>query len=404
MFPKNFLWGAATSSHQVEGGNTNNDWFLWEQEKKTQEPSGSAAGHYELFDSDFELAKELGHNAHRFSIEWSRVEPAEGVFDESAIEHYREVIASLRKRSIEPIVTLHHFTNPIWFYEQGGWLKERSVFLFSRYVEKIVSALGKDVCYWITINEPMVYIYHGFLAGLWPPGSRSLSQAWRVTKNLVKAHRGAYQVIHNIYRKNQWSSPQIGLAQSLIVFKVCPQSNNFFCHLGVFLRHRLYNLYFLCKAAAFEDFIGVNYYRRDFISNHKHLPYGILGGKCNQVHGHAGHLNTLFWDSCPEGLFEVLCWLKRFKKPILITENGTCEQDDEFRRRFIEEHLKQLDRALAAGLVITGYLYWSLVDNFEWQHGFKPRFGILEVDYKNMKRTPRPSAYRLRDIIRSGRV
>ena len=152
------------------------------------------------------------------------------------------------------------------------------------------------------------------------------------------------------------------------------------------------------------DFIGVNYYAREFISNHKHLPYGLLGGKCNQVHGHVGHLNTLFWDSCPEGLFEVLCWLKKFKKPILITENGTCEDDDEMRWKFIADHLRQLDKALKAEIPVIGYLYWSLLDNYEWHHGFRHCFGLIGVDYKTFKRTVRSSALRFKEVITFGRI
>lgn len=404
MFPQNFLWGAATSSHQVEGGNTNNDWYYWEKEGKTKELSGGTAGHFALFENDFSLAQELGHNAHRFSIEWSRIEPHEGEFSEEALSHYHEVIRSLREKKIEPIMTLHHFTNPKWFCDQGGWLNDRAVFWFSRYAEKIARALGQEVIYWITINEPNVFAYHGYLIGLWPPGIRSLHKTWKVMQNLVKAHRSAYHRIHEIYKERKWQTPQVSIAQNFVVFKVCPQSNNIFCHLGVFLRHHLYNLCFLREIKPEMDFIGVNYYSREIISNHKFLPYGLLGGKCNQVHGHVGHLNTLFWDSCPAGLFEVLCWLKRFQRPLLITENGTCEEDDRFRWQFIEEHLTHLQKAIDAGAPVIGYLYWSLIDNFEWHHGFKPRFGIIEVDYKSMKRIPRESAYHFRDVIRSGKI
>ena len=403
-FPETFLWGAATSSHQVEGANTNNDWWFWEKEGKTKDPSGQATRHYELFDQDFQLARDLNHNAHRFSIEWSRVEPEEDIFDEAAIKHYCEVIQSLRQKSIEPIVTLHHFTNPKWFFDQGGWLNTRAPFWFTRYTEKIVSSLGRDIRYWTTINEPMVFAYQSYLHGIWPPGQRSVKHTWQVIQNLIKAHKSASLKIHDIYQKNDWTPAMVSIAKNLLLFKVCPNSNNFFCRFNVFLRHRFFNLYFLEKIKSFMDFIGVNYYMREYISLDPAVSLDFLGGKCNIVHGHVGHVNTLSWDSCPEGLFEVLCWLKKFKKPILITENGTCEEDDELRWQFIDGHLKALKKAIDTGIPVIGYLYWSLLDNFEWHHGYGPRFGIIEVDYKTFKRTPRPSALHLSKIFSTNRI
>lgn len=400
IFPKKFLWGAATSSHQVEGNNTNNDWWLWERQGRTQDPSGKAANHYELFEQDFQLARDLTHNAHRFSIEWSRVEPQEGVFSNAAIEHYRAVIRSLRQKDIEPIVTLHHFTNPQWFSQQQGWLNHRSGFWFARYCARVMEALGRDVQYWITINEPMVLVYHAYLIGLWPPGKKSFLKMWQAANRLMNAHKAAYRTIRGIYRQHQWPVPKISIAQNLRPFKPCPRFKNIFVDVSIFIRHRLFNWYFLHKIRNHVDFIGVNYYDREYVSNETSLGCGLWGGRCNHAHGHAGHVNMLGWDSWPEGLFEVLSWLKGFRKPILITENGTCEEDDNFRRQFIEEHLKELQRALNAGVPVIGYLYWSLLDNFEWHHGFGPRFGLVEVDYTTFKRTVRPSALRFRDMIK----
>ena len=399
MYSKDFLWGAATSSHQVEGSNTNNDWWLWEQQGKVPEPSCEATRHYELFDHDFQLAKELHHNAHRFSIEWSRIEPTQNRFDDAAIEHYRQMIRSLKTRSIEPVVTLHHFTNPLWFHHEGGWLNNRSSIWFSRYAQRVVEALGQDVHYWVTINEPMVLVFYSYLTGVWPPGRKSVIQAWKAVQNLIRAHRAVYYKIHEIYAGHRWERPEVGLAKNLRPFHVCPQSQNFFCRLGVFLRHRLYNLYFLEKTKSMIDFIGANYYEREYVSNDRSSSFGLLGNNCNQAHHHSSHCNQMGWDYYPEGFFEVLCWLKKYRKPVLVTENGTCEEEDEFRWRFIDEHLKQMGKAIKAGVPVIGYLYWSLLDNFEWHHGFDPRFGLIEVDYSTFQRTVRPSAFRLRDII-----
>ena len=404
MFPERFLWGAATSSHQVEGRNTNNDWWLWEKQGRTKEPSGEAVRHFELFDEDFRLAAALHHNAHRFSIEWSRIEPQEGVFDDQAIHHYREVVQSLRRKSLEPIVTLHHFTNPLWFYEKGGWLHKEAPGWFARYAAKMAEELGKDVVYWITVNEPLVLVYHSYLTGLWPPGKKSAAQSWQVTRNLIQAHKAAYQVIHEVYRRNSWPAIKVSIAKNLRPFQVCPKTNNWMCRLSVYLRHRLFNLYFLEKIREQMDFIGANYYEREIVSNDKALAYGPFGGKCNTAHGHDDHVNILGWGSSPEGLYESLLWLKKYGKPVLIAENGTCEEDDTYRLQFIKTHLEQLERAIGGGVPVIGYLYWSLLDNFEWHHGFGPRFGLIEVDYSNFKRTPRPSARQFGEICKNNRL
>ncbi|OGX08024.1 MAG: hypothetical protein A2Z88_07775 [Omnitrophica WOR_2 bacterium GWA2_47_8] len=397
-FPKNFLWGAVTSSHQVEGNNINNDWWAWEQAGKTKERSQEAARHFELYKNDLQSAKELNHNAHRFSIEWSRIEPKEGKFDEKAVAHYRDVILSLREKNIEPVVTLHHFTNPKWVYERGGWLNPKISFWFSRYAVLMAEALGKDVQYWITINEPMVFAYQSYFLGIWPPGQKSIKNAWKVVHHLIKAHRIAYREIHKVYQNKQWPLPKVSIAKNVMVFRACPKTDNAFCRLGVFLRHQLFNLYFLKKIKPCLDFIGVNFYARDFISNDKKLNAPLLGMRCNESHGHVERVNALAWDCCPECLFEVLCWLKGFQKDILITENGTCDDDDRLRFDYVDRHLKEIQRAIEIGIPIIGYLYWSLLDNFEWHHGFGPRFGLIEVNYKDFSRRPRKSAVLLSKI------
>ena len=257
MFPKDFLWGAAASSHQVEGGNVHNDWWQWEEAGRlpSSERSGQAIRHYELFDQDFILAQKLSHNAHRFSLEWSRVEPREGAFDEHAIRHYHQVIDSLVSKNITPIVTLHHFTNPLWFAQKGGWLNPKAVESFARYTRKVIDAYKNKVRYWITINEPAVLAYYGYLLGKWPPGESSLSLALNVLRNCGAAHRRAYQVIHA-----RREDAAVGIAHNLRPFKVCPRTPNLFCALNVLARHYLFNRYFLERVKKESDFIGVNYY------------------------------------------------------------------------------------------------------------------------------------------------
>ncbi|MDO8435615.1 MAG: family 1 glycosylhydrolase, partial [bacterium] len=215
-FPKGFLWGTATSSHQVEGNTTNNDWWAQALAGKTPLP-GTGPDHYHRFTEDFDNASRLNQNAHRLSIEWSRIEPREGEFDEQEIQHYRDVIKALRERGLEPFVTLHHFTNPQWFAEAGGWESHRAVRWFSRYVQHVVEALGDDVRFWITINEPMVLAVQGYFFGVWPPNKRSWRTMIRVIVRLSRAHRKAYRIIHRIARKKRWSA-QVGIAHNVSSF------------------------------------------------------------------------------------------------------------------------------------------------------------------------------------------
>ncbi|MBU1871859.1 MAG: family 1 glycosylhydrolase, partial [Candidatus Omnitrophica bacterium] len=173
LFPKNFLWGAATSAYQVEGGNINNDWYFWGNEKKTPARCAKAVDSYNRFEEDFDLAGQLGHNAQRISLEWSRIEPQENQFNQEEIEHYRKVLLSLKARGIKAVLTLHHFTNPLWFAKKGGWQNKKACDYFLRYVEKIVGALCENVKFWVTINEPMVYIHLSYIKGIWPPQEKS---------------------------------------------------------------------------------------------------------------------------------------------------------------------------------------------------------------------------------------
>ncbi len=404
MFPKDFLWGAATSSHQVEGENTQNDWWRWEVQGKTRESSGQACRHYEFFDQDFQFAQELHHNAHRFSLEWSRIEPQEGHFSQEEIQHYQDVLKSLLKYHLTPVVTLHHFTNPLWFFEQGGWLNDKSHFLFGRYVEKVVQALGQDVPYWITINEPEVFTYYGYLLGRWPPGLRSFPQAYRVMFNLLKAHREAYVKIHDIYRMHHWPKPAVSLAKNLMVFKPCPSSRNPLRFLNIFVRNRLFNDFFLEKSLGYLDFIGVNYYARDYVCFNLSQGLGLFGERCNEIHQHGSDRNALGWDSYPEGIYEVLHRIKKFNLPVIITENGTCHGSDDKRWQYVRDHLAYLQKAIDEGIHVMGYLYWSLLDNFEWHLGFGPRFGLIEVDYQTYHRRIRESARRLSEIYKNNRL
>ncbi len=393
-FPSGFLWGAATSAHQVEGDNRNNDW--WEAEQRQAVPFASLAAcrHYELFARDFTLARELGHTAHRFSLEWSRIEPNRGSFCAEALRHYRRVAESLRGAALEPIVTLHHFTNPVWFMREGGWERRDAVAAYLRYVGAAVEELGDTVRYWVTINEPMIYLYFSYLRGDWPPQKRSPVLAWRVLRNQLQAHCQAYRLIHQLYRRKGWPQPQVSFAHNVRVFE--PGAPNQASRAACWVRDWLFNRFFLEGAlrARTLDYIGINYYSRDLVAAKGWLPRNLFFDVCPPQQSRAPR-NSLGWDIYPDGLLQLLEWLRGYRKDILILENGICTDDDAQRWEFIREHLRRIHAAIGRGVRVRGYLYWSLLDNFEWDKGFLPRFGLIAVDYRTFERTVRPSAREL---------
>jgi len=389
-FPPGFLWGAATSAHQVEGGNFNDwtewekknaerlakkargYWQKWQQEKFPEmfEPanyiSGRAADHYHLYEKDFDIAKSLSHNAHRFSIEWSRLEPAEGKFNQKEIEHYRQVLLALKDRGIEPFVSLYHWTLPIWFTKKGGWLNKNSPYYFNRFVKIVGENLFNQVKFWITLNEPMVYASASYFKGAWPPQKKNIFKYFKVLSSLVKAHQLAYRSLRLIDL-----GCQVGIAKNYIYFKNNP------------LAGYLWNSYFLNKIKEGQDFIGLNYYFYFQFLKKRNLP-----------------VSDINWQIYPQGVYSILKKLKKYQKPIYITENGLADKKDEQRAKFIKDHLYWIHKAIEEGVDVRGYLHWSLLDNFEWDKGFWPRFGLVEVDYKTLERKIRPSAYQYAKICK----
>jgi beta-glucosidase len=419
-FPAGFLWGSATSAHQVEGDNRHSDWWAWEQAGRVKEPSGLACDHYRRFAQDFDLAAALGHNAHRFSVEWSRIEPAEGQWDDAALAHYVEVVRALRARHLEPIVTLHHFTNPQWLLAQGGWTNPIVVERFARYARTVAGALGEAVRYWIPINEPMVYVRMHYIQGLGPPGARDLKQGLRVAEHLIRAHAAAYHVLHDARRTDQ-APPHVGTAHHIPAFRPCrrwwpPDRWATRVTDGLFNRAMLEALtagrwsvpgvgaWRLPDAQATLDFLGVNFYGRQFI----HWAPGIgrwPAETCDPGHHReVTERTSLGWDVSPEAFGEVLVDYQRMGLPIFVTENGTYMTDDAQRWRFILRHVQAMARAVQRGARVIGYLYWSLLDNFEWAEGFGPRFGLVEVDYATQRRTVRESGRRYAELCRANRV
>lgn len=372
-FPRGFLWGSATSAYQVEGGNENSDWESLDKLGINSDlpKAGRACDHYRRFEEDFDLAKSLSQNAHRLSIEWARIEPEKGKFDEKEVEHYREVLQALRRRKIKPLVTLHHFTNPLWIADQGGWENPGTIGHFESYVRYVVTQLADFCDFWITVNEPWVYLSEGYLYRRWPPEKRNPSAAYKVGKNMLQAHQAAYRLIHEIQGGTRRHPPMVGIAYSM-------------GHLRSPWEAKL-NLAFLSersflKWAAVQDFIGINYYR-----SVTPAVFGAFG--LEEL-----PRTDVGWEIYPEGLYRVLVELKDRNLPIYITENGIADAKDGMRANFIVDHLVSVWRALQEGVNVRGYFYWSLLDNFEWARGFGPRFGLVEVDYETMARAIRPSA------------
>ncbi|NPV86745.1 MAG: glycoside hydrolase family 1 protein [Anaerolineae bacterium] len=403
-FPKGFLWGTATASHQVEGGNNNNNWAIWEDT-----PGKIIGGHRsgracdwwcgKRWKEDFDRAAETGQNTHRLSIEWSRVQPAADRWDEDAINYYREIVRGMTERKLMPMVTLHHFTDPIWFYEQGGWEMEDAPGLYARYVEKVVEALKEYVSVWVTINEPNVYTLNGYVEGAFPPGKKDVGAAFGVYCNLVRAHAQAYRIIHKIqpqarvgfahhYRSvlpaRSWS-PFDRLAAKLVFESI----NVAFP--GALLDGRVRLLGKQCRvpeAIGTQDFFGLNYYTRTLVAfvldakqffQRSFFPPGVEVSP------------TGFLANVPEGFYEAMRWATRFNVPILITENGVEDNDDRLRPSYLVEHVHQVWRALNNNFQIKGYYHWSLVDNFEWERGWTQRFGLWGLNPESQSRLRRPS-------------
>lgn len=424
LFPQGFLWGAATSSHQIEGNNCLNDWWEWEASGKTADPSGIACDSYRRYEEDFRLASQMNHTAHRFSIEWSRVEPEEGKWSLQELEHYKKIIKDLKSRGIEPVVTLHHFTNPKWFSEDGGWQNPESVKRFLRYAMKVTRVIGCDVKYWVTINEHNVLTFKGCIEGDWPPGKKSLFAALTMTRHMAKAHAAVYRMIHRNYALFGWQPPMVGLAQHFMIAEPSRSTsvsdrwsakfrqyfnNDFFLKLVTGPSHTFLRLILgtgFWKPSA--DFIGVNYYFREFIrSNLKSFDWRFLVGDMTRSNASEQNLesNSLDWEVYPEGIERVvrLLW-KRYRIPLMITENGICTDDDDQRRRFLLNHLRHLLNCLNDQIPVLGYFYWSLLDNFEWSIGYKPKFGLIAVENDSLHRVLKPSAKVYAEICRTAQI
>lgn len=392
-FPKDFLWGSGTSAHQVEGNNIYSDW--WDFELKYQPPnlrSGSACDEYNRYEEDFDLAKSLGHNSHRLSIEWARIEPVERIFNEGEIEHYVKVLKALKERNFSVMLTLWHFTLPKWLSDKGGFENGASVKYFMRFAKKIVPALSPYVDFWVTVNEPTVYAYLAYLSGVWPPRKKSKISAGIVTWNLAQAHKKVYKLIHKLN-----PGAMVGIAHNVQSFESY-HKHSFSEQLAVEFGDIAANHLFYILTKKTHDFLGINYY---FHHRFKKLD-GLLPEIVN-VSEESRDVSDLGWEVFPEGIYDVLADLSDHI-PIYITECGIASTNDDRRTRFLIQYLHEVYRAIKSDINVQGFFYWSLIDNFEWHQGFGPRFGLVEVDYKTQKRTIRPSAWVYSEIIKQNGI
>ena len=415
IFPDSFLWGAATAGYQVEGQSTATDFWQWEQTAghiAEAHRSGSACDWWAggRWREDFDRAAQDGHTAHRFSVEWSRVEPEPGRWDDAALAYYHEMAAGLRARGLRPLVTLHHFVNPLWLAERGGWENPDVVGLFTRYVERVVRALGDQVDWWATLNEPNVYMYQGWVNGVFPPGQRDMFAAMRVAVTLLRAHAAAYRAIHALQPQAQVGLPihfrPITPAQPGFAPDVWVARAQFDLFSGLFLdglrtgklRQLLRPAAAVPEAKGAHDYIGLNYYTADVARFDLTNPGELFGRRAFPSGAEVDDAGV--YASYPAGLFEALRWLEPFKRPIYITENGIGDEADRLRPRYLITHLRQVWRAVNFNWDVRGYFHWSLVDNFEWERGWTHRFGLYAVNPETQVRTARNSARLYAEICR----
>ncbi len=422
--PPGFLWGAATAAHQNEGGNDNNQWAAWEAQPGriyAGQRSGKAVDWWNLdvAAADFDRAAELGLNSLRLSVDWSRIEPEPGVFNPSALRQYAEMIRLLRQRGIEPMVTLHHFTDPLWLAEMGGWENPLAVDYFSRFTEHVVTALGDQVSLWCTVNEPIVYAAGGYMGGYFPPGVNNVPRAVRVLKHLLLGHGRAYRAIHRLQ-----SGARAGLAHHIRVHlpanpasladrRIAAMMNQFAnaSTLKAITQGRLTPLLGLGQTVPYlidaSDFIGVNYYTTILTSFDPRWPRSFFARAFFDPQAEFsdyGPTGEPYGIIDPAGLYLALKTVGAYGKPIYITENGVPDRDDDQRGRFIATHLVETWRAIRDGVDVRGYYHWTLVDNFEWAAGWQLRFGLYDLDPESGRRTPKPSAALYAQMVQANGV
>jgi beta-glucosidase len=388
----------------VEGGNTNNNWYKWEQEGHTANQSGNASDWWGgRWKEDFDRAAEAGQNAHRLSVEWSRIQPALDRWDEDAIERYRSMLRGLRDRGITPMVTLHHFTDPLWLEELGGWETQTVVPLFEKYARNVVEALKEYCTLWCTINEPNIYALEGYLQGNFPPGKSDLKLGLVVQSNMARAHAAAYRLIHELqpearvgyalhFRPQEPFRRWFPLDRLMRNIKFEGINMAFPSAISTGIMRSPVGRIQVPEVKGTQDYLGLNYYSVDTVAFDLRIPQELFS---RSFFPEGTDLADAGMNSnTPEGFFWAIKWAVRAYPalPILITENGIEDATDRIRPRYIAEHVHAMWRAVNFNWPVRGYFHWSLVDNFEWERGWTQRFGLWAIDVETQKRTRRPSA------------
>lgn len=382
LFPEGFELGTASAATQIDGDCQNSNWHDWYLKGHIKDGSNPdlATRHREHLLEDTKLMADMGLRHYRFGIEWARIEPSPGDFSQEEFKKIRGEIELLHKHGIQVLLTIHHFSNPLWFEKGGGFLRRDCVDIFLRLTEKVVDNLGDLVNEYITINEPNVYAVSGYKTGEFPPGEKSIAKTIKVMDNMARCHREAYKKIHEIRGLRGFSGTKVGFAHHMRCF--VPEnpknlSHRMFSSVSEhFFQTRLQNSCLVGSGdekGRYADFLAINYYSR---TASRGLADGTLKGK---------PINGLGWEIYPEGIVECAKQLHAIwpKLPIYITENGTADNDDSFRRRYIYEHIKAL---IESSLPVARYYHWCFVDNFEWNEGFSARFGLVWLDTETMER------------------
>lgn len=419
--PADFLIGCATAAHQVEGG-IENDWAEWERQRPSPIADGSdatrAIDHYERYGDDLAHLGASAQNAHRFSVEWARVEPSPGVFDQEALEHYADVVRVCHSNGLEPVVTLHHFTLPRWLAARGGVRAREAPVLFARYAAACAEAFGVGVRWWVTINEPNVLALQAYLFGAWPPCERSLPGTLSALRGLLLMHAAAARAVHETAMRHGVE------ARVSIAHHDRPQRparpRSVLDRVAAVLPNYVFNRWFLrsCRSgqvlppvgtgervpglAGSLDYIGVNYYSEDVVSFDPRAPRTLF---TQQRSDPAAPQSSFGWAINPAGLRRALVALwHETHLPLLITENGVADEHDELRPAYIVDHLNAVLDAVDDGADVRGYLQWTAWDNFEWAEGYTKKFGLWSVDRDTMERRPKPSATLYEGICRTRTV
>jgi beta-glucosidase len=376
-FPPGFRWGAATAAHQIEGGNTNNDWWRWEHDPASRctESSGDACDSWHRWPEDVELLATLGFDHYRFSLEWSRIEPAPGEWSRAALDHYCRLATALRDRDIEPVVTFHHFTTPVWLADRGGWEDPDTAARFGAFVEVAGTALGDIMGRACTLNEPNIVATMGWVMGMFPPGRTTAID--RVTDNLVAAHRTGVEAIRAV-------APAVPVGMTVSMSDYQPLSGSEGAQAQVDQIQASHEDPFLAATVG-DDFLGVQSYTRMVIG-----PDGWVGP---QPGIDVLPMGYEYWPAALEACLRRAWQVTEGALPLWVTENGIGTDDDIQRIAYVRDALCGLQRAVADGVDVRGYTYWSLLDNFEWTFGYGPKFGLAAVDRSTFARSLKPSAY-----------